>query len=56
MKFAQKGNKVISLTNDPEGSRKSSVVIVGSVNEYNLLDKPKSGNGETPEDSSKSSE
>lgn len=40
MKFAQKGN-TISLTRDPEGSRKSSVVIVGSVNEYNMLDKPK---------------
>lgn len=55
MKFAQKGN-TISLTRDPEGNCKSSVVIVGSVNEYNMLDKPKCGNGETPEDSSKSSE
>ncbi|XP_033609544.1 uncharacterized protein LOC111869871 isoform X2 [Cryptotermes secundus] len=55
MKFAQKGN-TISLTRDPEGSCKSSVVIVGSVNEYNMLDKPKCGNCETPEDSSKSSE
>jgi hypothetical protein len=56
MKFAQKGKKVISLTRDPERSCKSSVVIVGSVNEYNMLDKPKSGNGDTPEDTSKSSE
>jgi hypothetical protein len=56
MKFAQKENKVISLTRQPEGSCKSSVVIEGSVNEYNLLDKPKSGSGETPEDSGKSSE
>jgi hypothetical protein len=56
MKFAQKENKVISLIRDPEGSCRSSVVVEGSVNEYNLLDKPKSGNGETPEDSSKSSE
>lgn len=55
MKFAQKGN-TISLTRDPEGSCKSSAVIVGSVNEYNMLDKPKCGNGDTPEDSSKSSE
>lgn len=41
MKSAHKVKKVISVTNDPDESCKSSVVIVGSVNEYNMLDKPK---------------
>jgi hypothetical protein len=48
MKSAQKVKKVISVMNDPDKSCKS-VVIVGSVNEYNMLDKPKSGDGETAE-------
>ena len=49
MKSAHKVKKVISVTNNPDESCKSSVVIVGSVNEYNMLDKPKSGDGETAE-------
>jgi len=53
MKSAHKVKKVISATNDPEESCKSSAVIVGSVNEYNMLDKPKSGDGETAESTSK---
>jgi len=56
MKSAQKVQKVSSLTIDPEESCKSSFVIVGSVNEYNMLDKPKSGDGESPENSIKSPE
>lgn len=56
MKSAHKVKKVISVTNDPEESCKSSAVIVGSVNEYNMLDKPKSGDGETAESTSRTLE
>jgi len=55
MKSAHKVKKVISVTNDPEESCKSTV-IVGSVNEYNMLDKPKSGDGETAESTSRALE
>lgn len=47
MKSAQKVKRVSSHTIDPEEDCKSSVVVVGSVNEYNMLDKPKSGDTET---------
>jgi hypothetical protein len=56
MKSAHKVKKVISVTNDPDESCKSSVVIVGSVNEYNMLDKPKSGDDETAESTSRAME
>lgn len=56
MKSAHKVKKVISVTNDPEESCTSSAVIVGSVNEYNMLDKPKSGDGETAESTSRALE
>jgi hypothetical protein len=48
MKCAQKVKRVISLTTDPKDTcSKSSVVVMGSVNEYNMLDNPNSGDGET---------
>ncbi|KDR18131.1 uncharacterized protein LOC110831136 isoform X2 [Zootermopsis nevadensis] len=47
MKSAQKVKRVRSQTTDPEEDCKSSVVVVGSVNEYNMLDKPKCCDSET---------
>jgi hypothetical protein len=56
MKSAHKVKKVIAVTNYPEESCKSPVVIVGSVNEYNMLDKPKCDDSETAENTSRSLE
>lgn len=47
MKSAQKVKRVSSGIADPEEDCRSSVVVVGSVNEYNMLDRPKFGDSGT---------
>lgn len=51
MKTAQKEKKINAERPQQEETKEQSVVIVGSVNEYNMLDKPKSSQKESCEES-----